>query len=113
LEGRNNAKAYKKILKNHLFRLREEMYAKGILDPLSKHDNSPVHTAKVITAFLDTVSMVWTLVITLPTLLISTPSSMFGLSSNAAYIKKYLDIIYMRGGSEAVKTSNMFGRDLK
>jgi len=29
------------------------MYAKGILDPLFQHDNSPVHTAKVITALLD------------------------------------------------------------
>jgi len=34
LEGRNNAKAYKKILKDHLFRVHEEMYAKGILDSL-------------------------------------------------------------------------------
>jgi len=31
LEGRNNAKIYPKIL-DHLFRVREEMYAKGILD---------------------------------------------------------------------------------
>ena len=53
LEGRNNAKTYKKILKNHLFRVREEMYAKGILDPLFQHDNSPFHTPKIITAFLD------------------------------------------------------------
>ena len=34
LEGRNNAKASKKILKNHLFRVREEMYvSKGNFRP--------------------------------------------------------------------------------
>ena len=53
LDGRNNAKTYKEILKNHLFRVREEMYAEGILDPVFQHDNSPVHTAKIITAWLN------------------------------------------------------------
>jgi len=53
LEGRNNAKTYLKILEDHLLRVCEEMYAKGILDPVFQHDNSPVHTAKIITAFLE------------------------------------------------------------
>lgn len=53
LEGRNNAATYQKILEEHLFRVRESMYQEGILDPVFQHDNSPVHTAKRIVAFLE------------------------------------------------------------